>query len=84
MEKTLNVISINYSIKTQVQRRALAGEIFGEIGVLCHRPQPFTARTNQLSQVLRLTRTSLMNIMQTNMEEGYMVMKNFLQVNFTL
>lgn len=65
--------------KNQVEGRSLAGEVFGEIGVLCNRPQPFTARTRKLSQILRLDSKSFMNIIQTNMEDGYIVMKNFLQ-----
>ncbi|KAJ0971830.1 hypothetical protein J5N97_019789 [Dioscorea zingiberensis] len=59
--------------------RALAGEVFGEIGALCYRPQPFTVRTTELSQILRLSRTTLMDIMRENMEDGTIVMDNFFQ-----
>lgn len=60
----------------QVIAKATAGDIFGEIGVLYYRPQPFTARTTELSQLLRLARTSLMNIIQANTEDGHIIMKN--------
>ncbi|KAL8152269.1 hypothetical protein V2J09_010029 [Rumex salicifolius] len=60
----------------QIVGKAFAGDIFGEIGVLCNRPQPFTARTTELSQILRLSRTSLMNITQANKEDGTIIMNN--------
>ncbi|KAF6167471.1 hypothetical protein GIB67_031672 [Kingdonia uniflora] len=64
----------------QVHGKAVAGEIFGEIGVLLYRPQPFTIRTTELSQLLRLTRTSLINIIQTNMEDGNIIMNNLSKI----
>ncbi|KDP37966.1 hypothetical protein JCGZ_04609 [Jatropha curcas] len=60
----------------QVIAKATAGDIFGEIGVLYYRPQPFTARTTELSQILRLARTSLMNTIQANPEDGQIIMNN--------
>lgn len=63
----------------QVLGKAISGEMFGEIGVLCHRPQPFTVRTTEISQILRLNRTALMNIIQANPEDGHIIMNNFYQ-----
>ncbi|XP_058095323.1 potassium channel KAT3-like isoform X2 [Magnolia sinica] len=63
----------------QVQGKAVAGEVFGEIGVVHHRPQPFTVRTCELCQILRLKGTPLMNIIQANLEDGSIVMSNLLQ-----
>ncbi|XP_031256768.1 potassium channel KAT1 [Pistacia vera] len=60
----------------QVLAKAVAGEVFGEIGVLCYRPQPFTVRTTELSQILRLNRTSLINTIQVNTEDGRIIMNN--------
>lgn len=60
----------------QVLKKAVAGETFGEIGVLCFRPQPFTVRTTELSQILRLSRTSLMNAMHANPKEAQVIMEN--------
>ncbi|KAG8634670.1 potassium channel KAT1 isoform X2 [Manihot esculenta] len=60
----------------QVIGKATAGDIFGEIGVLYCRPQPFTARTSEISQILRLSRTSLINTIQANMEDGHIIMNN--------
>ncbi|KAK9268211.1 hypothetical protein L1049_010654 [Liquidambar formosana] len=60
----------------QVLGKAVAGEMFGEMGVLCNRPQPFRVRTTELSQILRLNRTSLMNTIKANMEDGRIVMNN--------
>ncbi|PON72610.1 Voltage dependent potassium channel [Parasponia andersonii] len=61
----------------QVLGKANAGDTFGEIGVLCYRPQPFTVRTTELSQILRLSITPLMNIIQANTEGGHIIMNNF-------
>lgn len=65
----------------QVIGKATAGDIFGEIGVLYCRPQPFTARTSEISQILRLSRTSLINTIQANMEDGHIIMNNLFKVN---
>lgn len=67
----------------QVLGKAVAGDAFGEIGVLYYRPQPFTVRTTELSQILRLSRTSLMNSIQANMEDGRIVMNNLFRVSIT-
>ena len=64
----------------QVLRKALTGDTFGETGVLCYKPQPFTVRTTELSQILRLNITPLMNTIQANTEDGHIVMKNFFLV----
>ncbi|RVW16660.1 Potassium channel KAT1 [Vitis vinifera] len=60
----------------QILGQAVAGDVFGEIGVLCYRPQSLTVRTSELSQILRLSRTSLMNAIQANMEDGQIIMNN--------
>ncbi|CAA3024263.1 potassium channel KAT3-like [Olea europaea var. sylvestris] len=66
----------------KVLRKAAAGEIFGEIGVLCGKPQPIGARTTELSQVLRLNRKALLNILQANPADEPIVMNNlFLKQN---
>ncbi|XP_020105265.1 potassium channel KAT3-like [Ananas comosus] len=63
----------------KVHGTAVAGEVIGEIGVLCRKLQPYNFRTTELSQILRLSRTTLMNIMQENREDGSIVMNNLLQ-----
>ncbi|CAI9089741.1 OLC1v1024373C2 [Oldenlandia corymbosa var. corymbosa] len=63
----------------QIMGKALAGETFGEIGVLCGRPQPFAARTREISQLLRVNKTSLMNILQMNSEDEQIIMNNLFQ-----
>ncbi|CAI9760096.1 unnamed protein product [Fraxinus pennsylvanica] len=60
----------------QVLGKAGSGEIFGEIGVLCGKPQPFGVRTTDVSQILRLNRTTLLNILQTNPEDESIIMNN--------
>ncbi|KAI8525836.1 hypothetical protein RHMOL_Rhmol13G0261900 [Rhododendron molle] len=56
--------------------KAIAGDIFGEIGVLCNRPQPFTVRTAEISQILRLNKTILMKLIRANTEDGDTIMSN--------
>lgn len=72
------------SCTVQVVGKATAGDIFGEIGVFCFRPQPFTARTAELCQILRLSRTSLMNTIQANSEDGHIIMRNLFKVYILL
>uniref|UniRef100_J3MIY7 Potassium channel n=1 Tax=Oryza brachyantha TaxID=4533 RepID=J3MIY7_ORYBR len=58
---------------------ARSGEVVGEIGVLCYRPQLFTARTRSLCQLLRLERTAFLRIIQSNIADGTIVMNNLIQ-----
>ncbi|KAK4768960.1 hypothetical protein SAY86_027110 [Trapa natans] len=58
---------------------AKKGDVCGEVGVLCYRPQIFTVRTKRLSQLLRLNRTSFLNIVQSNVGDGTIIMNNLLQ-----
>lgn len=60
----------------QARQKLLAGDTFGEIGVLFDRPQLFSVRTTELSQILRVSRTSLMNAIQTNKADGQIIMSN--------
>lgn len=63
----------------QVISEATTGDVVGEIGVLCYRPQLFTVRTKRLSQLLRLNRTEFSNIVQANVGDGTIIMNNLLQ-----
>lgn len=65
---------------TQVVGKANSGDTLGEIGVLCQRPQPYTVRTTELSQILRLRRNSLMTTIQTNKEDEQIIMNNIFMV----
>ncbi|KAJ0260291.1 Ankyrin repeat-containing domain-containing protein [Hirschfeldia incana] len=56
-----------------------AGDIIGEIGVLCYKPQLFTFRTKRLCQLLRMNRTTFLNIIQANVGDGTIIMNNLLQ-----
>ncbi|XP_047942782.1 potassium channel AKT1-like, partial [Salvia hispanica] len=69
-------------MKNGVQRaigEVQTGELCGEIGVLCYRPQLFTVRTKRLTQLLRLNRTTFLNIVQANVGDGTIIMNNLLQ-----
>ncbi|URD87661.1 Potassium channel [Musa troglodytarum] len=72
----------NFSLlpNLQVHGRLTAGEIFGEIGVLCNMSQPFTIRTTELTQILRLNRTTLFNIIRQSRQDATIVMSNLFQV----
>ncbi|KAE7996211.1 hypothetical protein FH972_000952 [Carpinus fangiana] len=73
------VILTSYLDIDQDHGGANAGESFGEFGVLYCRPQRFTVRTTKISQILRLGRTSLMNTIQANVEDGHKVVNNLFQ-----
>lgn len=49
-----------------VHGKAVAVDAFGEVGVFYHIPQPFTVCTTELSQILKLNRTSLVNVLRAN------------------
>ncbi|GFQ03798.1 probable potassium channel akt5 [Phtheirospermum japonicum] len=53
--------------------QAKFGEFCGEIGVLCYRPQLFTVGTKILTQLLRLNRTTFLNIIQANVGGGTII-----------
>lgn len=63
----------------QVVGECKTGDLCGEIGVLCYRPQLFTVRTKRLSQLLRLNRTTFLSIVQANVGDGTIIMNNLLQ-----
>lgn len=65
----------------QVYGKAAEGELLGEIGIMSNKSQPFTFRTTKLSQILRIGRSKLMDIMQENGEDGQIIRSNFQQVN---
>lgn len=60
----------------QVVGKASAGDIFGEIGVLYGKPQPFGVRTSEVSQILRLNRSTFLNVLQAYPEDERIAMNN--------
>ncbi|XP_078149521.1 potassium channel AKT1-like [Carex rostrata] len=58
---------------------AKSGDLVGEIGVLCYKPQLFTVRTRTLTQLLRLNRAIFLNLIQSNVVEGTIIINNLLQ-----
>ncbi|XP_051114033.1 potassium channel AKT1-like [Andrographis paniculata] len=63
----------------QVVGEAKAGELCGEIGVLCVRPQLYTVRTKRLSQLLRLDRNTFLSIIQSHVGDGTIIINNLLE-----
>ncbi|KAJ9565810.1 hypothetical protein OSB04_001776 [Centaurea solstitialis] len=57
--------------------KAVSGEMFGETGVLYNTPQPFTFQTTEISQILRMDGSSLLRIIHTNTQDGFIIMNNF-------
>jgi potassium channel len=57
---------------------ARAGDVVGEIGVLCYRPQVFTVRTKSLCQLLCMNRTAFVSPVQSNFADGRIVMNNLM------
>lgn len=86
VQHSLSFVVVIYMIPNgwfQVVGEAKNGEVVGEIGMLCYRPQPFTVRTKRLSQLLRLNRTAFLNIVQANVGDGTIIINNLLQVSTT-
>ncbi|XP_052145631.1 potassium channel KAT1 [Oryza glaberrima] len=63
----------------QVYEKIAEGEMFGEVGALCNIPQPFTCRTAELSQLLRISKTRLREIIEENREDSNILMNNLVQ-----
>ncbi|AQK96969.1 Potassium channel AKT1 [Zea mays] len=59
---------------------AKAGDVVGEIGVLCYRPQLFTVRTKSLCQLLRMNRTAFLSLVQSNVADGTIIMNNLIRL----
>ncbi|KAJ0985653.1 hypothetical protein J5N97_004009 [Dioscorea zingiberensis] len=78
---TGSVDIIDYKNGTEkIAWEAKTGDLVGEIGVLCYRPQLFTVRTKKLCQLLRLNRTTFLSIIQSNVGDGTIIMNNLLQI----
>ncbi|KAL6500710.1 hypothetical protein OROHE_025507 [Orobanche hederae] len=60
----------------QIVGKGSSGDIFGEMGVLYGKPQPFGVRTTEISQILRLDRTTFLNILQSSPEDECIVRNN--------
>ncbi|KAI5054076.1 hypothetical protein GOP47_0031031, partial [Adiantum capillus-veneris] len=56
-----------------------AGDVIGEIGALCYKPQPFTVRSRKLCQLLYINRNTFLNIVQGNVVDGQIVIDNLYQ-----
>ncbi|GMY05161.1 potassium channel AKT2/3 isoform X1 [Fagus crenata] len=65
--------------KEQVLGTLHSGDMFGEVGGLCCRPQSYTFRTKTLSQLLRLKTTALIEATQTKPLDYERLFTNFLK-----
>ncbi|XP_066321591.1 potassium channel KAT1-like [Miscanthus floridulus] len=63
----------------QVYEKVEEGDMFGEVGALCDIPQPFTSRNTTLSQLLRIRKIRLTEIMQEHREDSNILMNNLFQ-----
>ncbi|KAK9055958.1 hypothetical protein SSX86_027045 [Deinandra increscens subsp. villosa] len=61
----------------QIIGKVVSGDMFGETGVLYNTPQPFTFRTSEISQILRMDGSALLRIIHTNTQDGFIIMNNF-------
>lgn len=74
-----DIVEVENGVEKGIVGVAEVGDLIGEIGVLCYRPQLYTIRTSRLCQLLRLNRTSFLGIIQANIGDGTTVVNNFLQ-----
>ncbi|KAK1422766.1 hypothetical protein QVD17_18052 [Tagetes erecta] len=61
----------------QIIGKVVSGEMFGETGVLYNTPQPFTFQTREISQILRMDGSALLQTIHTNTQDGFIIMNNF-------
>jgi CRP-like cAMP-binding protein len=80
----IEIIYCEVDHKEQVVGTLHSEDIFGEVGALCCRPEGYTYRTKKLSQLLRLNTTALMEAKQTHQQDYKKMLKNFLQVHFSV
>jgi len=64
----------------QVYGKIEEGDVFGEVAALCDLPQPFTCRTATLSQLLRISKIRLAEIIQEHREDINILMNNLFQM----
>ncbi|XP_073158750.1 potassium channel KAT3 [Henckelia pumila] len=64
----------------QILGKASTGEMFGEIGILYNTTQPFGVRTTEVSQILRLNRTTFINILRANPVDESIIMNNLFRL----
>jgi potassium channel len=65
----------------QVHGMLYSGDTFGEIGALYNVPQPYTFCTTKVSQLLRVSTTTLRNIIEESKEDKQIVLNNISQVS---
>ncbi|KAM3379114.1 potassium channel KAT3 [Capsicum galapagoense] len=65
--------------REQIVGKAVAGESFGEISVLLGKPQPYVVKTTEISQILCLSRKTLLNVLQGNPEDERIIIRNLVQ-----
>ncbi|XP_074579118.1 potassium channel KAT3-like [Curcuma longa] len=63
----------------QICTRLTTGDVFGEGAVLCGTPQPYAARTVELSQILRLSSDTFLTMLQENVEVSKVIANNLLE-----
>ncbi|CAA3033771.1 potassium channel AKT1-like [Olea europaea subsp. europaea] len=74
----MDLISYRNGIE-QVVGEIKTGDVCGEVGVLCYRPQIFTVHTKRFIQLLPLNHTTFLNIVQANVGGGTIITNNLLQ-----
>ncbi|KAL1567469.1 potassium channel KAT1-like isoform X3 [Salvia divinorum] len=65
--------------RDQIIGKASAGEMVGEVGVLCEKPQPLGVRTAEISQTLRLNKNAFLSVLRSNPRDEHIVMNNLFQ-----
>ncbi|XP_042442685.1 potassium channel KAT3-like [Zingiber officinale] len=63
----------------QICARLTTGDVFGEGAVLSGTPQPYAARTVELSQILRLSSDTFLTMLRENVEVSKIIANNLLK-----
>eukprot|EP00252_Welwitschia_mirabilis_P006979 TRINITY_DN1795_c0_g1_i2.p1 TRINITY_DN1795_c0_g1~~TRINITY_DN1795_c0_g1_i2.p1 ORF type:complete len:828 (-),score=105.40 TRINITY_DN1795_c0_g1_i2:276-2759(-) len=70
---------MDVSGQEEVVDKLRAGDICGEISLICNIPQPITVRSAKLCQLLRVDQNALLEVMQSKPEDGTTILDNFLK-----
>lgn len=75
----LEEILVHEDGKLEMIEKHQADSIFGEVGVLCNIPQPFTVRVLELCRLLRVDKHAFTDLVQIYFNDGRLVINNLLE-----
>ncbi|CAM6105245.1 unnamed protein product [Calypogeia fissa] len=75
----LEEVLVHEDGKVEMVEKHQAESIFGEVGVLCNIPQPFTVRVLELCRLLRVDKHAFTDLVQIYFNDGRLLINNLLE-----